>query len=152
MSSFQDWKVHIRKMLKFSDETLNLATLRAHIGDGAEKKTILKRIQNCSSVDGALETLEKFYGTFSIIQPKLKKKLEELPDNPILMETESKNIEEILDYIMKMKKHNMSDKYVDADFINHFQHKLSTDRKKALADNDIETCDEFETSLALTRF
>ena len=44
VSSFQDWKVHIRKMLKFSDETLNLATLKAHIGDGAEKKTILKRM------------------------------------------------------------------------------------------------------------
>ena len=127
-SNFHDWKVFIRQMLKFKDETLNLATFKAHIADGPEKQKIMERIENCRSVDDALKILERFYGNFSILQPKLRAKLEQLPDNPVFHETESANIEAILNYLTKMKKHNMEKKYVDQDFINHFQHKLSSAR------------------------
>ena len=146
-SNFHDWKVFIRQMLKFKDETLNLATFKAHIADGPEKQKIMERIENCRSVDDALKILERFYGNFSILQPKLRAKLEQLPDNPVFHETESANIEAILNYLTKMKKHNMEKKYVDQDFINHFQHKLSSARVREITDNGINTCEGLEEFL-----
>ena len=146
---FLDFRDHMMCVLRYGDQALNLSSLKAQIEDNSEKGKILSKIENCKNVQEAFATLEQFYGNFNIIQAKMRAKLENLPDcaDDEDLSRESHNVEAILNYMTKMRKFGQERKYVDADFIHRFMHKLSPYRMMKLIDTEMTTGAEFESYL-----
>ena len=137
-TNFLEFKKNMESLLSnYSSEDLKLSTLRQQI-EGPEKKQILRRIENATSLQNALQILETFYGGFDILLPKLKRNLEELPSSPTFIETETKNIEELLNFLNLLEKHEKT-AIISDEFIFTFQHKLGDTRRLQLRDSEIST-------------
>ena len=145
--SFHDFRMHMLHVLRYGNEQLNLSSLKAQIQDSKEKPKIMSRIENCTTVDSAFRTLEKFYGNIEIIQAKLKSQLDHLPEYPESLDDESNNVETILYYMTKMRKFGLEGKYIDGDFIHRYMHKLHHERCQQVADKEISTSKDFESFL-----
>ena len=146
---FADFRDHMTDVLRYGNQALNLSSLKSQIKDNREKPKILSRIENCRNVEEAFNALQQFYGDFSILQAKMKAKLENLPDctDDEDLSRESENVEKILGYITKMQKFGQEKKYVDTDFVHRFMHKLSPYRMMKLIDAGMSTGEEFESYL-----
>ena len=90
--------------------------------------------------------LQPHFGDFSVILPKLKAQLMELPSNPVLRPTESSNVEKLLNFLNLLQKHQKTH-IVDDDFLYHFQHKLSDKRMSELRDDGIDNFHDFKNFL-----
>jgi len=145
--SFHDFRMHMLHVLRYGNEQLNLSSLKSQIQDSKEKPKIIARIENCTTVDSAFRTLEKFYGNIEIIQAKLKSQLDHLPEYPESLDDESNNVEKILGYMSKMKKFGLEEKYIDENFIHRYMHKLHHERCQQVADKEISTSKDFESFL-----
>ena len=114
--------MHMLHVLRYGNEQLNLSSLKAQIQDSKEKPKIMSWIENCTTLDSAFHTLEKFYGNIEIIQAKLKSQLDHLLEYPESLIDESNNVETILNYMTKMRKFGLEGKYIDRDFIHRYMY------------------------------
>ena len=146
-AKLQSWLLHLKQTLKFSDDLLNVATLKKSVAEGREKKRILRRLQYCTTLEECFSKLQKFYGSFEIALPEMKKRIEALPNEPDDEDQESHNIEQLLYFISQMRAHKREKKIVNQLFINEFLHKLSTSRAKEVTDAKIKSCKKFEKYL-----
>ena len=143
-STLHNWILKMKKTLRFDDETLNVASLKKCIGESKEKKSILKRLQYCETLDDCFSKLEEHYGDFSIALNSMDKKIKKLEHHPVSIAVESENIEELLEYINQMRAHKKEKEIINERFINDYMHKLTTARGKLITDKKVTTCDRFE--------
>ena len=112
---YHDFKDQMCRILsKYKLESLKLSTLRSQIR-GPRKASILEKFKHATSLQSAFEMLQPHFGDFSVILPKLKAQLMELPSNPVLRSTESNNVEKLLNFLNLLQKHQKTH-IVDDDF------------------------------------
>ena len=145
-SDYHDFKDQICKILsRYQEENLKLSTLRNQIR-GPQKASILEKFKHATTLQSAFEMLHPHFGNFSVILPKLKSQLMELPSNPVLRETESQNVSKLLNFLNLLQKHGKQH-LVDDDFLYHFQHKLRESRMQELRDENINNFSDFKEFL-----
>ena len=143
---YHDFKDQMCRILsKYKLESLKLSTLRSQIR-GPKKASILEKFKHATTLQSAFEMLQPHFGDFSVILPKLKAQLMELPSNPVLRPTESSNVEKLLNFLNLLQKHQKTH-IVDDDFLYHFQHKLSDKRMSELRDDGIDNFHDFKNFL-----
>ena len=141
ISTFLDFKNHMKKMLTYDVEELNISTLKGQIV-GPRKSEILSILYNVSDMEEAWRLLDMEYGDVLVALPKLRANLDALPDLPVDEEVEKENIQEILNYC-KTAIVNGAKEQIGPLFIQTYREKLSRENRRALVVEKIMTTDLF---------
>ena len=143
---FLDFRSQMVNVLQnYEDENTKLNTLKNQIV-GKNRDLVHRRIKNARSVTEAFKTLELYYGDYETIIHQKKRALENLVIDPCMTETETNNIEIILQFLDLLQKHDHQHE-VNTSFINMIQHRLSHTRKNQLRDEVISGYDDLKEYL-----
>ena len=141
VDSFLDFRNQMKKMLNYDIEELNLSTLKGQIV-GPLKAEVLSILYNVKDMKEAWRLLDMEYGDVLVVLPRLRAKLDALPDLPVEEEVEKDSIQEILNYC-KTAIMNGAKEQLGPMFIQTYREKLSRENRRILVKEKVMTTDEF---------
>ena len=124
---YLNWSKKIMKHINLFPEHLKVATLKGTIKFPSKDQQRL--FEDCvSSLDTPAEILEVLkhqFGSITVIQPRLERKVTELVDFPNRDTVLKNHLQIISNYIRVMVQHGVQDIYINQSFVNMSRNKLS---------------------------
>ena len=124
---YLNWSKKIMAHINLFPEHLKVATLKGTIKFPSKEQQRL--FEDCvSSLDTPaeiLEVLKQQFGSITVIQPRLERKVTELADFPARDTVLKTHLQIISNYVRVMVQHGVHDIYINQSFVNMSRNKLS---------------------------
>ena len=128
--------------LVYDCQFLNLSTLKDQIR-GKDKNHILNLLLNVEDKEEAWAVLDLHYGDIDTVLPRIRAKLNKLPDFPVSEADQVSNYQAILNYYKVAKQHQRHETSINFDFIQTYSVKLKKEHSLALISEHVRSCVPF---------